>query len=160
MVPTETDVEDWWKQMPKEIPEYSALLTKLKPILFGLPPKIIAISGRDGVGKTTLGRFLSWTFNVTLIETDLYFISNTGTYDSKSISTLIEKRIQKNLPVIIDGIRVLEVLKSCNHERDYLIHCEDPKHSNSPELKVMIETYEAIYKPKENADFEMRVTFN
>jgi cytidylate kinase len=46
----------------------------LTPIMRGLPGVIVTIDGRDGVGKTTLGRYLAWYFNVTLIETDLFLI--------------------------------------------------------------------------------------
>ena len=63
-----------------ERPEYARALSYLEPILLGLPPKVVAIDGAHGVGKTTLGRFLAWRFNISLIETDLFLLEGTGRY--------------------------------------------------------------------------------
>ena len=46
--------------MPIFSDEYIEVIYKLKPILDGLPGKIIAIGGTPGAGKTTPGRFLAW----------------------------------------------------------------------------------------------------
>jgi tRNA A37 threonylcarbamoyladenosine biosynthesis protein TsaE len=54
----------------RELPQYADIVRRLKPVLAGLPPKLIAIDGPMGSGKTTLGRHLAWRFNVTLIEAD------------------------------------------------------------------------------------------
>lgn len=58
--------------MPIYADEYIEVIYRLKPILDGLPGKIIAIDGTPGAGKTTLGRFLAWYFNISLIESDLF----------------------------------------------------------------------------------------
>ena len=60
--------------MATVLPAYLKIVEALTPIMQGLPGMIVTIDGRDGVGKTTLGRYLAWHFNVTLIETDLFLI--------------------------------------------------------------------------------------
>ena len=60
--------------MPTVLPAYAEVVDALTPVMRGLPGVIVTIDGRDGVGKTTLGRYLAWHFNVTLIETDLFLI--------------------------------------------------------------------------------------
>jgi len=64
----------------KELPQYKVVMTALMPILYDLPGKLIAIDGRLGVGKTTLGRYLAWRFNISLVETDLFLIPNQGNW--------------------------------------------------------------------------------
>ncbi len=55
--------------MPAVLPAYLRVVNALTPVMRGLPGVIVTVDGRDGVGKTTLGRYLAWHFNVTLIET-------------------------------------------------------------------------------------------
>jgi ABC-type phosphate/phosphonate transport system ATPase subunit len=59
---------------PEEYGVYVPVDEALATLLCGLPGKLVAIDGRDGSGKTTLGRYLAWRFNVTLIESDLFLL--------------------------------------------------------------------------------------
>src|SRR4051812_8493386 len=61
-----------------ELPQYKDVIAALTPVLNDLPGKLIAIDGRSGVGKTTLGRYLAWQFNISLVESDLFLIPNQG----------------------------------------------------------------------------------
>ena len=92
--PSISDVENWWSQMLKPTRDYETIVNALKPVLFQLNPKLVAIDGRYGTGKTTLGRYLSWRFNSTLIETDQY-LSTGIAYDYVEIKRLITKRLDK-----------------------------------------------------------------
>ena len=62
----------------QELPQYSDVIRALTPVLHDLPGRLIAIDGRSGVGKTTLGRYLAWRFNISLVESDLFLIPNRG----------------------------------------------------------------------------------
>ena len=92
--------------MPTVLPGYLKVVEALTPIMQGLPGVIITIDGRDGVGKTTMGRYLSWHFNVTLIETDLYLIPAQDylIHLDDQINRIIERRITTPLPVIAEGV--------------------------------------------------------
>ena len=57
--------------MQKELPQYKLVMTHLQG-------KLIAIDGLLGVGKTTLGRYLAWRFNISLVGSDLFLIPNQG----------------------------------------------------------------------------------
>jgi hypothetical protein len=60
---------------------YRLAVTALAPVLDGLPAVVIAIDSLPGAGKTTLGRYLAWTFNVSLIETDTFMRPSVGRPD-------------------------------------------------------------------------------
>ena len=85
--------------MVKVLPVYLQVVDTLWPHMRGLPGVIITIDGRDGVGKTTLGRYLAWYFNVSLIETDLYLIPALDHYIylDDQINRIIERRVSAPL---------------------------------------------------------------
>ena len=99
-------------QNAPERPEYSSVLAALEPVLYDLPPVIVAIDGRCGVGKTTLGRFLSWRFNISLLETDLFLVRNKGSfaYRNGDVRKVIQSRIDSNRPIIVEGVVSLDLL--------------------------------------------------
>src|ERR1700691_3860767 len=88
------------------------VLSALAPILYNLPGKLVAIDGRSGTGKTTLGRYLAWRFNVSLVESDLFLVPSQGTlvYHNEAINRVIARRIEKPRPVIVEGVAVLRLL--------------------------------------------------
>ena len=51
---------------------FDEVAQKLAPHLADLPPKVVAIDGRSGAGKTTLASFLAYYFNSSLVELDLF----------------------------------------------------------------------------------------
>ena len=118
--------------MPIRPPEYDAIAAELKPKLENLPPVIIAISGSMDAGKTTLARYLAWYFNISLIETDLYLIPNEGfTYDASEIGRMISFRIGLSRPVIVEGLKILEILVEINKAPDIIIHVQNKSNHGS-----------------------------
>jgi hypothetical protein len=78
----------------RELPQYKEVITALTPVLYDLPGKLIAIDGRSCVGKTTLGRYLAWQFNISLVESDLFLIPNQGklVYMNEALKHVITSR--------------------------------------------------------------------
>ena len=96
--------------MPEVLPAYGLVLNALRPVLRNLGGKLIGIDGRSGVGKTTLGRYLAWQFNVSLIESDLFLHRNTGRVEHQieEIDRSIEFRVSEPQPVILDAFAPMQ----------------------------------------------------
>ena len=135
-----------------ERPEYAEVLSALESLLDDLPHKVVIIDGKPGVGKTTLGRFLAWRFNISLIETDLYIIRQQGVYvyRDNEVASVIESRKQSDRPVIVEGVVALRLLDKLDIKWDYHIHvtCEQ---STSQPLSEYRE-YLNKYRPSEKAN--------
>jgi Fe-S cluster assembly ATPase SufC len=138
----------------QELPEYIDAASALKPVLANLPPKIVAIGGRPGSGKTSLGRYLAWQFNVSLIETDLFLDDGRGklVYRSNEIARVIGKRLKKQAPVTVEGVVVLRLLAALGRPADFTIYVSN---ENAPETSLAdeIAAYEAEQTPLQRADF-------
>lgn len=142
--------------MPIQPPEFYTVAKFLEPELGNLPRKLIAIDGRDGVGKTSLGRFLAWYFNITLIETDPFLKQNeTLSYKTECINKVIEFRLNKPRPVIIEGVCVLQLLSILERNHDILIYVTNSGKSGSEKLSEMMENYEIRYKPEKFANLQI-----
>jgi len=77
--------------------------------------KVIAIDGKDGVGKSTLAKKIAINLNGSYLELDQFIEKNKGHYVSaiKKDDLLNEIRNNSNKkPVLIEGICAQEVLKS------------------------------------------------
>jgi cytidylate kinase len=140
--------------VPNVPPAYLAAVRALTPILDDLPGKIVAIDGRDGVGKTTLGRYLAWQFNVSLIETDLFLFHGTGKLQRRTeeISRIIEFRLKKPRPVIVEGVKILQLFDSIRRRPDFLIYAQVAEHSTGETMEHLLSEYEAKFNPKQRAD--------
>ena len=138
-----------------DVKDYEPAVTALAPLLHNLPGKLIAIDGLPGAGKTTLVRFLACTFNVSLIETDLFLVEGPGrlVYRKDEIDQLIEKRLKKPRPVIVEGASVLRLLADLNRNADFLIYLTN---QNAPEiggsLALDLANYHASFTPDAKAD--------
>jgi uridine kinase len=150
--------------------EFQTASDRLKPILSNSAPKIVVIDGRHGVGKTTLGRFLSWRFDVTLIETDTYL-----RWDLKHLRYTVEvmkaqalTQLDSNKHVIIEGVLALELIADMALAADFHIHvvCDkapaaiknsDHLPEGEIELDNFSDLYEEQYRPKEKADLLVKL---
>src|SRR5690242_12359027 len=83
--------------MPTVLPAYQRVVEAMGPVTRRPRGVIVTIDGRDGVGKTTLGRYLAWYFNVTLIETDLFLIPAQDylIHLDDQVNRIIERRITR-----------------------------------------------------------------
>ena len=125
----------------------------LKPVLENLPGKLVVIDGRDGSGKSSLGRFLAWYFNVSLVETDHFLIGNGElSYDTKCIDQIITKRLSRPRPVIVEGIAILELMTTLKRSIDFHIYLRRLSFEGSHSLQSMLELYESNYHPAQVAN--------
>lgn len=140
--------------------DYHLVVDALVPVLHDLPGKIVAIDGRPGVGKTTLGRFLAYRFNVSLIETDLFLLEGQGrlVYRNDEIARIIEKRLRQPRPVVVEGAAVLRLLAELNHQPDftvYIINKDAPE--NRGDLARDLAAYETQFSPRQRADITIEL---
>lgn len=114
--------------MPIRPPVFDDVAQRLAPLLAGLPPKVVAIDGRSGAGKTTLARFLAWYFNSSLVELDL-FLKEGGLVRRKSgVERIVKFRLGLRLPVFVEGLMVLDLLDSIAIKPDYTIYVRNVAH--------------------------------
>jgi uridine kinase len=144
---------------PTVLPAYLKVVEALTPIMRGLPGVIVTIDGRDGVGKTTLGRYLAWHFNVTLIETDLFLIPTQDhlIHLDDQINRIIERRITSSLPVIVEGISMLQLMKRIHRIPDFAIYVTNPQHPGSKLLERRLSAYEATFVPTTKANIVVKI---
>ncbi len=135
-------------QNAPERKEYVLVLKKLKSVLHDLPPKIIAIDGKAGAGKTTLGRFLAWRFNISLLETDLFLYKNKGKfiYRKEDINAVIQSRMDSNRPIIVEGIVSLRLLKELNLEPAFHIRVDCSGAENSHFVDKIWQEYSSEFE--------------
>jgi uridine kinase len=124
----------------------------------GLPGVIVTIDGRFGVGKTTLGRYLAWHFNVSLIETDLFLIPAREhlIHLDDQINRIIERRITTPRPVIVEGISMLQIMKRINRIPDFSLYVADPLRSKR-KMDKRLASYEAAFSPSTTATMVVRI---
>jgi len=141
------------------LPGYVQVVDALTPIMRGLPGVIVTIDGRGGVGKTTLGRYLAWHFNVTLIETDLFLIPAQDylIHLDDQVNRIIERRITSRLPVIVEGISILQLMKRIDRVPAFAIYVTNPRHSSNEGLERRLSAYEAAFSPSAKADLVIKV---
>jgi len=145
--------------VPAVLPAYLRVVKALTPVMRGLPGVIVTVDGRDGVGKTTLGRYLAWHFNVTLIETDLFLIPARDhlIHLDDQVNRIIERRITSPRPVIIEGISMLQLMKRIHRVPDFSIYVINPRHAGSKLLAQRLSAYEAAFAPSRKANIVVEI---
>ena len=142
--------------MPTILAGYEDVVAGLEETLAGLPGMIVGIDGRDGVGKTTLGRYLAWHFNISLVETDLFLDGTKESgYDLDRLRSVIERRLAMPRPVLVDGICLLELFKHLGKASDVLVHVWNTQHPGSDALAARLDAYEDRYEPAAVAQYEV-----
>jgi len=144
--------------MPFRPPEFDSAAEQLAPHLANLPGKLIAIDGRDGSGKTTLGRFLAWYFNVALVETDLFLQEGAGlAYHTDQVERLIAQRLAIPRPVIVEGITILKTLQSLGRKPDLLVYVTNAKNPGSDAFAKVFSDYESAFSPQSAAHVSVKL---
>lgn len=108
---------------PIRPPMFDEVAQKLVPVLAGLPPKVVAVDGRSGAGKTTLARFLAWYFNSSLVELDLFLTEGGIIRRESDVQRIVNFRLVRHRrPIIVEGLLVLDLLDSIGVRPDYTIY--------------------------------------
>ena len=142
--------------------EYNEALRELEPVLHDLPPKIIIIDRFPCSGKTTLGRFLAWRFNISLVETDLFLIRNQGSfiYRNRDIRAVIEHRIQSDRPIIIEGVVALKILNDVGYDSSFHIRVCCDETADEAASDTSWQEYLTSYKPRADASLMLDIPAN
>jgi uridine kinase len=145
--------------LPAVLPAYLQVVDALTPLMRKPRGVIVTIDGRDGVGKTTLGRYLAWHFNVTLIETDLFLIPTRDylIHLDDQVNRIVERRVTSRLPVIVEGISMLGLMKRIHRVPDFSIYVTNPRHSGSKLLREGLAAYEADFSPAAKANIVVAI---
>lgn len=150
--------------MPIRPKQFTKAAHSLLPHLRGLPGKLVAVDGRPGVGKTSLARFLAWHFNVSLIETDLFLKQPALTkgalglnYDLGTIRQMIDCRLAKPRPIIVEGVSVLRTLQQLGKAPDVLIYVSNSC-NHSGRLDAMLTRYDTAFSPSLRADIHVTLS--
>jgi hypothetical protein len=145
--------------MPISSYSYNSATAVLTPVLTGFPGKIIAIDGRPGSGKTTLGRYLAWYFNVSLLETDLFLKDGQGfNYHLDNLGRMLSKRTERPLPVIIEGVAIRWLLDSIGRQPDFSIYVVNNGPASGNSLLEHVLAYESKYHPDEKSDLVIELS--
>lgn len=139
--------------------DYTPVVLALQPVLDNLPGKIIAIGGGLGSGKTTLGRYLAYRFNISLVETDQFRLKNQAgriTYRNDVLADVIASRVdrQNPRPVIVESAVILRLLSEIGRLADFYIHVGSDEESDLTESdeRADVARYETEYAPRERAN--------
>lgn len=145
--------------VPQILPSYAQVVAALTPVVRASSGIIVTIDGRFGVGKTTLGRYLAWHFNVTLIETDLFLIPARDhlIHLDDQINRIIERRISTKLPVIVEGISMLQLMKRIHRVPDFSIYVANPRQSGGEGKDRRLSAYEAAFSPSTIANIVVNI---
>lgn len=117
---------------------------------------LIAVDARPGAGKSTLSRWLAWQLGWSIVETDLYLdrkAENQPSYILNELRRVITHRLDRNLPVLVEGIMLLQLLEAIELPHDYLVYVEYVDESPERLTENSVLPYEKVYRPRQEADF-------
>jgi hypothetical protein len=145
--------------VPRVLPGYAEAVAALAPVLADLPAKLVGIDGRDGTGKTTLGRYLAWHFNVTLVESDVFLLPDRRDLQRRSdeIARIINFRLVIPRPVIVEGVGLLSLLRELKLRPSFLIYVRAVDHSTGQTMERILQDYEAEFHPMKQADLVLQL---
>lgn len=144
---------------PRVLAAYPIVVDALAPVMQQRKGAIVTIDGRGGAGKTTLGRYLAWHFNVTLIETDLFLIPAQDylIHLDDQINRIIERRVTTPLPVLVEGISMLQLMQRINRVADFSIYVTRPGRASSARMDRRLSAYEAAFDPSAKASIVVAI---
>jgi len=112
------------------------------------------VDGVDAAGKTNLARYLAWQLGMPAIETDLFLDNSRGglNYRFDELNSVLHLRLSRDRPVIIEGVRVLLLLRHLDLMHDYLVWVEQQGHEGSHSLSNDLAEYERQFTSRNRAN--------
>ena len=119
---------------------------------------VVAVDGIDGAGKSTLSRYLAWQLEMPAIGTDLYLNGEEGEleYRLEDLKSVIAGRLERNRPVIVEGLQILRTLAALNIKPDFIIWVDQVGREASRGFVEVLKTYQEEFRPLERADYIFR----
>lgn len=115
---------------------------------------LISVDGVDGSQKSPFARYLSWHAAIPLIETDLFLISGGDfEYRLSELESAISNRLQKDRPVIVEGVLISCLLDRIKLSADFKIFCRKEGHLGSCIWRKHFSSYYKKYKPRTSSNF-------
>ena len=110
---------------------------------------VIAIDGRDGAGKSPLGRLLAFKLRVPLVETDLFLVPEKDEleYRIDCLRSVIDSRLSHNRPVMVECIFMLQLLDDLSIKPDFVIHVTSDGCDGSYVWAEQFSKYESEFDP-------------
>jgi hypothetical protein len=142
--------------------EYQLALSKADEWL-GYPkerrPIVIAIDGRDGVGKSSLASWLGWQLEMPTVALDLFVIRDSDpiAWRVDALNRLIDARIDLRRPIIVEGILLLKALDAFYKVQRRLIWLTMDEREGSCNLRGQFEDYEREYNPANKAALKLHL---
>lgn len=96
----------------------------------------VGIDGIDGCGKTTLAKYLAEQLKVKLISLDDYLIKNQGSYLKSLRYEAIRMACFTQPRYIVEGVCLLQVLKTTGLEIDTLVYVKRMQHGAWADKRV------------------------
>lgn len=123
---------------------YNALRDSLL-VALGYPeqrrPLLIAVDGRDGAGKSSLASWLAWQLGTPAIHLDLLLRGGGISWRIHDLKRLLDTRLGRCGPVIVEGVLVLDALALVGRAADYTIFVKNEGEPCSNSLMRQIESY-------------------
>lgn len=115
---------------------------------------LIGVDGVDGSGKSTLARYLAWQLGMPAIETDMfrYFEGEEPKIHHQELKGLLCRRLNRNKPVIVEGVLLLETLADIELNPDYLVYTEREGWPGAHILQDRFDDYARKLAPRNSAD--------
>ncbi len=141
-----------------ETEQHRDLRTAVQAALGSWRRFVVAFDGLDAAGKSNLARYLSWQLGMPAIETDLFLDSTMGglSYRLAELNAVLQARISRDRPLIIEGVRVLQILRDLSVTHDYLVWVEQEGHEGSFALNSDLSAYQQEFRPQSCADFAFK----
>jgi len=119
---------------------------------------LIGIDGRDGEGKLTTARWLAYRLGMPALETDTYLLAGARDYTLRydELRRSIESRLDRDRPVLVEGVFLLRTLERIGLAADVLVYVKKrPAHKHSG-LESQLKRYRAKYRPERTAQYTYR----
>ena len=140
---------------PVESDRHSELVHHIENALDSWCRFLIGVDGVEGAGKSTLARYLAWRLGLPAVATDLFLVPGQQKsggaewlqYRLPELKAVLHARLDRNKPVIVEGVCLLHTLAEIGLSPDYLVYIEQEGHDGGIAFESMRTRYSEQYSP-------------